>query len=282
MVRGGLFRNEDLADMPIEATVLFVGLLCCADREGRLEYKPRIIGTDVFPLRPDIAVHIPALLLQLHTKGMIRIYTVDSKQYIHVTNFLKHQKIHIREMQSRLPEPPRDDIGQVPASLRHETAHLRHETALQSLPEVEGEEEGEEEVTPTPFRLEPTASSVRQLVKPARQELPKLFEERFDEFWRLYPAHRRGHREVCERLLFQVATEDPRMWETKWERLIAPLRPGGKWAASDDWTKDAGRFVCKAQTYLMDSKWNETPMPAKVEEVWMDHLKTVEFDERFR
>jgi len=117
---------------------------------------------------------------------------------------------------------------------------------------------------------------------PVGPQPPKLFAERFEEFWLLYPAHRRGHREVCERLLFQTATEDPRMWETKWERLIDPLRPGGKWIASEDWTKDAGRFVCKAQTYLMDSKWNETPMPAKVEEVWADHLKTVEHDERFR
>jgi hypothetical protein len=135
---------------------------------------------------------------------------------------------------------------------------------------------------PIPIIESTVLQSPKKTDAPVCQQPPKLFEQRFEEFWNLYPAHRRGHRATCENLLFLVATEDAMRWDEKWERLIAPLRPGGKWAASADWTKDAGRFVCKAQTYLMDSKWNETPMPAKVEEVWVDHLKTVEFDERFR
>ena len=40
LLKPGFFMNEELARLPVRARLLFAGLWCLADREGRLEDRP--------------------------------------------------------------------------------------------------------------------------------------------------------------------------------------------------------------------------------------------------
>ena len=48
-IKPGFFRNADLAELPIEARLLFIGLWTIADREGRMEDRPKQIKMELFP-----------------------------------------------------------------------------------------------------------------------------------------------------------------------------------------------------------------------------------------
>ena len=47
-IKPGFFKNEFLADLPFETRLLFIGLWTLADREGRLEDRPRKIKMELF------------------------------------------------------------------------------------------------------------------------------------------------------------------------------------------------------------------------------------------
>lgn len=108
LIKPGFFTNEDLPDVEPFARLLFVGLWCLADREGRLEDRPRRIKAELFA--HDEGLDVQGLLCQLADKGFIRRYQVDGAGYIQIANFAKHQHPHHNEPASTLPPPP-DETG---------------------------------------------------------------------------------------------------------------------------------------------------------------------------
>jgi hypothetical protein len=53
-IKPGFFLNDELAECEPLARILFAGLWCIADREGRLEDRPKRIKAEVLPyLAPD-------------------------------------------------------------------------------------------------------------------------------------------------------------------------------------------------------------------------------------
>lgn len=101
-IKPGYFANERLCDQEPLARILFAGLWCMADREGRLEDRPRRIKALVLPY-DDCS--ITALLDSLTPEFVIR-YEIDGQKYIQVVNFLEHQTPHHREKESDIPPPP--------------------------------------------------------------------------------------------------------------------------------------------------------------------------------
>src|SRR5262245_13124497 len=104
-LKPGFFTNELLGSMDPLAQLLFAGLWCLADREGRLEDRPGRIKGQVFPYRE---ADVDGLLDQLAAQGFIRRYTVNGVRCIEALNFLRHQRPHPNEAPSQLPPPPED------------------------------------------------------------------------------------------------------------------------------------------------------------------------------
>lgn len=102
-VKPGFFQNEQLAELPFEARLLFVGLWCLADREGRLEDRPRRIKMHVFPA--DI-IDVEPLLTGLVEQGLIVRYESEGVRCIAIPKFREHQRPHVNEAPSVLPTFP--------------------------------------------------------------------------------------------------------------------------------------------------------------------------------
>lgn len=100
-VKPGLMANERLAELPAIARLLFVYLWMLADREGRLEDRPKRIAAQALPYDRDIDVE--DLLSQLVGAGFIVRYVVGELSVIQIVNFSKHQTPHVRETASELP-----------------------------------------------------------------------------------------------------------------------------------------------------------------------------------
>jgi len=99
-IKPGFFRNEDLVELPFETRLLFIGLWTLADREGRMDDRPKKIKMELFPAD---AVDVDALLNQLAATDMLVRYVVDGKGYLQITNFARHQNPHRDEKPSSIP-----------------------------------------------------------------------------------------------------------------------------------------------------------------------------------
>jgi hypothetical protein len=99
-IKPGFFKNEALAELPFEYRILFQGLWCEADREGRLEDRPRRLKAELFPYD---SVDVDAGLSALVNAGFIARYTVAGQRYIEVLKFAKHQNPHKKETPSTIP-----------------------------------------------------------------------------------------------------------------------------------------------------------------------------------
>src|SRR5690606_6640904 len=123
-IKPSFFANDDLADINPLGRLLFIGLWTIADREGRLEDRPRRIKAEVLPYDD---CDVDALLDDLQKHGFILRYAVGGDRFIQVLNFTKHQNPHVKETASTIPEPE-----------QHHTSTVQEQCKDQPEPEQAG------------------------------------------------------------------------------------------------------------------------------------------------
>ena len=285
-IKPGFFMNEDLAECDLAARLLFIGLWCLADREGRLEDRPKRIGAFVFPYEQ---YDIDNLLDQLAERGFIIRYQVDGKKYIQVVNFKKHQNPHVREAASEIPAPETDiqysgsscesmgqDIDCNDETTEHaedndDTAPCQHHTSTIQASDEHGTSPADSPLLiPDPGFLIPenglpqsgasTGMSVREPPrpeqtekKPKKQPLTGIQLERFNRFWYEYPKKK-------------AKIEAMKAWarlkpdEELFDAIMLGLRRA---RASWEWKKEGGRFIPYPATFLNQGRWEDEYVPAE-------------------
>jgi hypothetical protein len=133
-LKPSFFTNEELAQLPPLARLLFQGLWCQADRDGRLEDRPTRLKVQILPYDTCDA---DELLGKLAAAGFIRRYEVDGRRLIQVVTFKEHQHPHPKEPGSTLPPPEARRAGERNGEPGKETA--TQEPAAES-PEPAGKE----------------------------------------------------------------------------------------------------------------------------------------------
>jgi hypothetical protein len=105
------YANESLSDIDPLGRILFTGLWCFADRNGRMEYRPKRIKAEVLPYDGTVE-DVIRWLDDLACRDFIRFYEVAGQRYIQVVNFLKYQSPHPEEK----PLHPDSNNNHLPAS----------------------------------------------------------------------------------------------------------------------------------------------------------------------
>ena len=100
------------------------GFFQIADREGRLEDRPKRIKLAILPADD---YNVDAGLTELHTHGFIDRYEAEGVKCIQINKFTSHQKPHPREAGSVLPTQgsPKANLGAPKANLGHGEAMPR-------------------------------------------------------------------------------------------------------------------------------------------------------------
>jgi hypothetical protein len=93
-IKPDFWRDENLATISPEAALLAIGLLNHADDDGYFNANPKLIESDIFPLR-ELSRPITVMVDELFKIGYIQLFQgVDGKRYGHIFNFAKHQVIN--------------------------------------------------------------------------------------------------------------------------------------------------------------------------------------------
>lgn len=100
-IKPSFFKNELLVEMGAFDRLLFIGLWCLADREGRIEDRPKRIKMELFPCD---AFDVDSGLQELARHGFITRYEAGGVRVISIVNFHKHQTPHGTEKDSELPD----------------------------------------------------------------------------------------------------------------------------------------------------------------------------------
>jgi hypothetical protein len=107
-IKPGFFKNEELAECSLAARLCFAGLWTLADREGRLEDRPKRIKGELFPFD---TFEVEPLLQELARQGFILRYEVDGQRCIQISKFTAHQTPHFTEKDSVIKPPALPESG---------------------------------------------------------------------------------------------------------------------------------------------------------------------------
>jgi hypothetical protein len=114
-----LFDLEQETGLPIRFAWVMLFTVC--DREGRFEWRPRRLKTDIIPYDD---IDVSRVLDAWVTRGLVVKYRVGDAWFGCIPTFTKHQVINNREAASDLPDPASADevINQGNQPLAHASA----------------------------------------------------------------------------------------------------------------------------------------------------------------
>jgi hypothetical protein len=147
-IKPEFFKHEELFDAEQETglplRLAFAGLWTVCDREGRFEWRARVLKTDVLPYDD---VDFARVLDALATRGFLVRYSVGGRDFGVVPGFSKHQAVNPRESGSKLPPPPQDveNAEEWTRDKRGDDASVTRHNLARGEREREREEEREEE-----------------------------------------------------------------------------------------------------------------------------------------
>ena len=154
-LKPGFFKNDELAECDPLARILYEGLWCMADREGRMDFRSKKIKAEILPYD---SCDVIKLLAELQQKGFIVVYKVDQREFLSIPTFLNHQNPHIKEAISTIPAPDENSTSIELAGRNPESLVLN------------------------PSSLNPSSSK-----SSAKHCLTGCNQNDFDSFWKVYP-----------------------------------------------------------------------------------------------
>ena len=219
-IKPGFFTNEDLVELDFATRLLFAGLWTVADREGRLQDRPKKIKIDVFPADN---LDIDAMLQALHDAKFIQRYEVNGSKFIQISSWDKHQNPHHTEKASEIPGPNGEITVKAPLKTR----------------DAQKQDGGNLADSLIPDSLIP--DSEKSAGKPA--DPPG-----FAEFWKTWPpTERKQAKGKClEAWKKSGAEQDAEAVLAHVERL----------KDSESWKKQGGQFVPAPLVYLGQRRWD--------------------------
>lgn len=254
-IKPGFFTNDVLAELPPLDRLLWAGLWTIADREGRLEDRPKKIKASVLPYDDH---DVDAALERLEEAGFISRYVHGEGRYIQIVNFVRHQNPHKHEPESTIPgQTPENgtvtDVYTTTDNVRSSTDNVGTATAstLTINPtNTQTENSNPTSSPPTPPEGEGDAPDESDV----NSEKETGYSKAFLVFWEAYPAsHRKVGKADSWRVWRRHKLGPPRM-----DRLMAALEED---RASPDWVKNGGEFIPTPAAWLNKQRWLDDPRP---------------------
>lgn len=105
-IKPEFWTSEQVIECSTNARLLFIGLWNFCDDRGRMVFSPKRIKACIFPSDDFTSENVLGMVSELESNGLLRVYTVDGKDFLAVTGW-HHQRID-KPQKAQTPEPPDD------------------------------------------------------------------------------------------------------------------------------------------------------------------------------
>jgi len=108
-IKPSLWKDEDIAELSHQTRLFYIGLWNFADRDGRLEDRPKWLKVEIFPYeKADIEKMLQELSKPKPNsyRPFIQRYEINNKKYIQILSWSEHQNPHHQEQDSKIPPAP--------------------------------------------------------------------------------------------------------------------------------------------------------------------------------
>lgn len=253
----GLYELEAETGLPIRFA--WCMLFCHADREGRFEWRPRRLGTQILPYD---GIDFARVLDAWVTRGFVRCYRVGSAWYGEIPTFRRHQVINNREADSELPGSEQAEEfwdGVEMPKLEHyqEDRHAQgtreaRESGASSTGAPRNDEAAKRKGTGNGNGNREREQGTG--VTPTAQSRGNGGAVRFPEFWAIWP--RKRDKQKARQVWIS------RRLDEKADEIIHDVKE--RLRRDWQWQKDGGQFIPHPTTYLRNARWEDefTPPPS--------------------
>jgi len=229
-IKPEFWTSEDVASLPWEYRLLFIGLWSYVDDNGVGRDVDRLIASSLFPLEEDPRDTLATVsrgLLRLNGQGLITRYTVDGRPFLHIAAWDKHQRID--KPNKERYEPPTCENAVIRDTLATSSRDSR-DVLAPGAGEQGSRGTGEEETPSTAAPSMPTPTG-------------------FDAFWDEYPR-RVGKQAAIKAWAKAVKHTTP-----------AAILDGALRLAQDPNRED--QFTPHPATWLNEGRWEDDRLPAR-------------------
>lgn len=265
-IKPEFFTSDDICSLSPLARLLYIGLWCEADREGRFTWAPRMFKRRYLP---DDECDIEAVAKELLGRDLVRLY---GDELAFIPTFAEHQRVNPREMPSVLPTP---DEPCIHASARVEPP-CTHVQGGREGKEGKGREgNGSRVVTRAselPEDWQPSDED-RTWAAKARPDLtPALLEAETERFRNHADANHRtahnwgpnwrnwvGKADAITPAKLRPGEQSGTIIDdeyAQWRARLRGYKPGGFWASN--WGPEPGESGCQVPAPIL-AEWRAAP-----------------------
>ena len=226
MVHLSVWASGQVAKLSRDARLLYVGLITLGDDDGRLKGAPSLIRSQIFPYDDDVKVSdVTKWIGEIEAQKLVVRYDVDGEQYMFHPKWEDYQLLREdRRRESNIPAP---DIEFLPMTTKRQPTD--NQVGDKRRPKLSKDKVSE-------VNTDQSAS-----------------DNAFVVFWNLYP-YKVGKKAAWK--AWQKVKYTPELGA----KIMASLEA---WKASPQWTKDDGRYIPHAATWLNGERWEDEVKPAK-------------------
>lgn len=217
ILKESICTSDEIDSLTTFQETVFYRLIVNCDDFGRMDARPKILASKLFPLKDIRISQIEDALKALSKSGLVVIYHVDGKPYLQMMTWNKHQQI--RAQKSKYPGPEQGTTANDIKCDQMISDDIKcPRNPIQSNP------------NPNP---NPNTNTLKR--------------ERFDKFWEEYPLKYAKAKALAA---FNKIDPDDQLLET----MLEAVR---KQKETDQWKKDGGQFIPYPATWLNQHRWED-------------------------
>ncbi len=223
IIKESICTSDTVDELSWFEECFFYRLIVNCDDYGRMDARPQILKSRLFPLKERLAIKdVKDALEKLAAAGCVVLYECDGRPYLQLRTWEVHQTV--RAKKSRYPEPQESDLQADASKCMQMQANV---------PVIQSESNPNPNTNPN-TNPNPTPQAD------------------FDAFWVAYPKK-------VDKAKARKAWDKLRPDEALLRRMLDAITTQKR---SDQWTKDGGQFIPNPTTWLNGRRW-EDELPTK-------------------
>lgn len=219
MVHATIWESAQVSRLSRDARLTYIGLIVLGDDDGRLKADPRLIKSQIYPYDDEVKLSdIEKWMGEIKAQNLVVEYEVEGVRYMYHPKWENYQQLREdRRRESNIPAP---DI--------------------------------EFSVVPTKRQPSVNQKGDKPPRKISKDKISKdntdlLADSAFVVFWDKYP------KKVGRKAAFKA-------WhKVEWtpDLVSKAMTALEAWKQSEQWTKDAGRYIPHAATWVNGERWED-------------------------